>query len=539
MIRISNVKIPVEKILSQKEEIQISEIKKVLINKFKILEEDIEKIRLIKRSLDARKKENMFYIYTVDVAVSHEKLYVGKNDIIKKPKNKYVALKTGTQELKTRPIVVGMGPAGLFCALELAKAGYAPLVLERGEEVDARVKTVEEFWNGGELQEESNVQFGEGGAGTFSDGKLNTLVKDTSGRHKKVLDTFLSCGAPTDISYLNKPHIGTDKLREVVKNMRKEILRLGGEVRFQGKVTDIQIENGAVTAVVINEKERIACEVLVMAIGHSARDTFSMMYSKEVEMEAKSFAMGIRIEHPQEVIGKSQYGALYKELPAADYKVTHQASNGRGVYSFCMCPGGFVVNASSEKGRIAINGMSHYDRSEINGNSAIIVTVTPEDFQENHPLAGVAFQQKWETLAYKEGKGSIPVQRFGDFKKGQTTTELGKISPNIKGSYTLGNLKNCLPDYVSQSLIEAIESFEKKIKGFSDEDALLSGIESRTSSPVRIIRKEETLESNIKGLYPCGEGAGYAGGIISAGMDGIKVFERIGEKYGLPGTIEK
>lgn len=527
MIRISNIKISAEQLKTDTKEEQINQIKKILVTKYHMKEETISKIKLIKRSLDARRKKDIHYLYSIDVQVKKEAHYLGKPNVSKPPKKSYQIPEFGQKSLLHRPIIVGMGPAGLFCGLELAKAGYCPLILERGEDVDNRVKSVESFWKGEKLKLESNVQFGEGGAGTFSDGKLNTLVKDPFCRHERVLKTFVSFGAPDEITYIKKPHIGTDRLRQVVKDIREEIIRLGGEVRFQSKVTNLSTKEGKLDAVVVNEKETIPCEVLVLAIGHSARDTFEMIFHQNIKMEAKSFAMGVRVEHSQDMIGKAQYGSLYNILPSADYKLVHQCKNGRGVYSFCMCPGGFVVNASSEQNRLAVNGMSNYKRDEDNANSALIVTVTPDDFEGNDCMAGVEFQRKWESLAYQEGNGIVPVQRFADFKENKKTEQLGNILPNIKGEYSLSNLRNCLPSFVSESLIEGMEAFEKKIPGFSNEDTMLSGVETRTSSPVRIVRDETTLESNQKGIYPCGEGAGYAGGIVSAAMDGIKVFEKI------------
>lgn len=531
MIRISNIKVPAEKVMLKSE----SEVEKVLITylikKYNMKESEIERIKKIKQSLDARKKGELHYIYTLDVRVVKETRFLNKPNVTITPKDSYVFPKMGTKELKYPPVIIGMGPAGLFCGLMLARAGYRPIILERGEDMDSRVKTVETFWRESKLCDDSNVQFGEGGAGTFSDGKLNTLVKDPFGRHKMVLDILIAFGAPEEIGYLNKPHIGTDHLRQVVKNMREEILRLGGEVRFGAKVTDIVVKDHLLTGAVINEAETIPCEVLILAIGHSARDTFSMLNKRELSMEAKAFAIGVRMEHLQKMIGMEQYGPLYDKLPAADYKLTHTASKGRGVYSFCMCPGGFVVNASSEQGGLAVNGMSNYDRKEENANSAIIVSVNPEDFEGSGPLAGVEFQRKWEQLAYKEGNGTVPVQRLGDFKEDKTTAAFGKIKPGTKGSSQMANLRNCLPEYITESLLEAMEEFGKKIKGFADEDAILSGVETRTSSPVRIIRDKETLESSQKGIYPCGEGAGYAGGIVSAAMDGIKIYEKITSLY--------
>lgn len=427
-------------------------------------------------------------------------------------------------------MVVGTGPAGLFAAWLLAKHGYQPLVIERGYEVNKRIQAVEHFWKTNELDPVSNVQFGEGGAGTFSDGKLNTMVKDMANRYRLVMETFVHHGAPSEILYLNKPHIGTDKLRTVVGSMRKEIIRLGGEVRFGTQLTDLQIEEGQLRAIELNHRELMPCKLLIPAIGHSARDTFEMFLKRGLELSPKPFAIGVRIEHKQSMISKAQYGKDYIHLPAADYKLTHQTTKGRGVYSFCMCPGGFVVNASSEKGYLAVNGMSNYGRDEENANSAIVVTVQPEDFGANHPLSGMEFQRKWEKAAYEAGKGLIPVQLFGDLLSGRDSVTIGGIRPNLKGDYRLSNLTGCLPEEVLEALKEGILAFDRKIKGFADEEAVLSGVESRTSSPVRIHRNE-AFESNIKGIYPCGEGAGYAGGITSAAIDGIKVFEAIASKY--------
>lgn len=531
MIRISNIKVPLTELKSQTEDGQITAIKKVLLSKYRIKTEDILELKIKKRSLDARKKQEIHYNYSVELRVKQENLCLSRPNVTKVQQAGYTLPVFGGRRFDNRPVIVGMGPAGLFCGLELARAGYCPLLLERGEAVEKRIESVENFWSEGKLNDESNVQFGEGGAGTFSDGKLNTLVKDPFGRHQRVLDDFVTFGAPSEISYVNKPHIGTDRLREVVKNIRREIIRLGGEVRFETKVTELLIEDSRIKAVVVNGGEVIPCEALVLAIGHSARDTFSMLHRHQLTMQPKSFAVGLRIEHPQEMIGRGQYGEWYKKLPAADYKLTHACKNGRGVYSFCMCPGGFVVNASSEAGRLAVNGMSNYDRSEANANSALIVTVTPEDYGTDDCLAGVEFQRKWESLAFQAGKGLVPVQRFADFQANKVSLGLGGITPNIRGGYQLANLRDCLPAYISESLIEGIEAFERKIQGFGSQDALLSGVETRTSSPVRIVREETSFESNRKGIYPCGEGAGYAGGIISAAMDGIRVFEKIASAY--------
>lgn len=525
MIKINQLKLSIE---HSKESLEDKIAKTLKIPKEQILHYDIAK-----RSIDARKKNEILYIYSIEVEVANEKKIVDRcknQNVVLTKKTVYQTIKDGTQSMKHRPVVVGTGPAGIFCALKLAEDGFKPIVIERGEDVDKRVETVNTFWKENKLNNESNVQFGEGGAGTFSDGKLNTLVKDVTGRNTEVLRMFVEHGAPTEILYLNKPHIGTDRLRGVVKAMRNRIIQLGGEVRFETKLTDIQFEKEQVTSIEVNGKETIPCDVLVLAIGHSARDTFEMLYTKKFDIKSKPFAIGVRMEHPQEIISKSQYGDSYTKLPAADYKVTHQTSNGRGVYSFCMCPGGFVVNASSESDRLVVNGMSNYDRDEKNANSAIIVTVNPEDFDEDSPLAGMEFQRKWERLAYEEGKGKVPVQLFGDFEANRPSTELGSMTPNLKGEYTLGNVRNCLPDYVCESIIEGVHAFDKKIRGFSKADAIMLGVESRTSSPIKMIRNE-AFEANIAGVYPCGEGAGYAGGITSAAMDGIKVYEMIVHKY--------
>ena len=491
-----------------------------------------------KRSIDARKKQELHFVYAIDVALPDKEeqriLAKSKGKLVLAPKEEYTFVPSGTKPLNNRPVVIGAGPAGLFCAYFLAKHGYAPIVVERGEPMEERIKRVEEFWAGGALNPESNVQFGEGGAGTFSDGKLNTMVKDPSGRIRKVLEVFVEHGAPEEILYLNKPHIGTDNLRHVIVSMRKQMIEWGAEFRFSSKVTDLIVEEEKrVKGIEINGSTIVESQIVVAALGHSARDTFEMLVHKPLVMENKAFAIGVRIEHPQEMIGRSQYGEAYTELPAADYKLTHQCENGRGVYSFCMCPGGFVVNASSEEGRTVVNGMSNHDRAEKNANSALIVTVTPEDFKEegfSGPLAGMQFQRKWEEAAFKEGNGKIPVQLFGDLLREQKSVTIGEIVPNTKGDYAFAELNNCLPDYVVESLKEGILAFDKKIPSYAREDAVLLGVETRTSSPVRMVRGED-YQAEIKGFYPCGEGAGYAGGITSAAVDGIKVFEAITSVY--------
>ena len=494
-------------------------------------ESEILEYHMIKKSVDARKKDDICFTYTVDVAVKNEAAWLKKHrnekSVTKAVKTVYIFPKPGEGSLNARPVIAGSGPAGLFCALMLARHGYRPLLIERGEPVEARQKTVQKFWETGILNTESNVQFGEGGAGTFSDGKLNTLVKDKLGRSSEVLRIFAAAGAGGEICYVNKPHIGTDVLAGVVKNIRNEIISLGGEVRFNTKLTGLHIENGALCGITVNDDERIETEVLVLALGHSARDSFEMLKANKLFMTPKAFAVGVRIEHPQPMVNMAQYGSKTDDiLGAADYKLTYQAKNGRSVYTFCMCPGGYVVNASSEEGRTAVNGMSYSDRGSANANSAVIVSVTPKDFEEkdsNDPLSGMYFQQRLEAACYKAAKGRplIPVQLFKDFKNKQVSEAFGDVMPVHRGGHVFADLNTCLPDYVCESLCEGIEAFGGRLQGFDRDDALLSGIETRTSSPVRIERNE-AFESNISGIYPCGEGAGYAGGIMSAAVDGIR-----------------
>lgn len=509
------------------------DLEKEIRNQLKIKDDRKIEYYIAKKSIDARKGD-IKYIYSVNVKINDEKTVLQKNsknkNVIKYEQVRYIPVISGTQIEKSRPIIVGSGPAGLFCTYLLSYYGYRPLMIERGEPVEKRTETVKKFWQDNVLNTESNVQFGEGGAGTFSDGKLNTLVKDKFGRNRFVLETFVKFGAPEEILYINKPHIGTDILCNVVKNMREEIIRLGGDVRFGTCLTDIIICDGKVASIEINNDEILSCDTLILAPGHSSRDTFSMLEKRKVYMEAKAFAVGLRVQHPQTMINLSQYKEEHNRyLPAADYKVTANLSNGRGVYSFCMCPGGYVVNASSEADMIAVNGMSYSDRAGKNANSAIIVTVKPEDFSATGALAGVEFQRQLEANAFREGKGKIPVQLYKDFCNNKSSTCFGEVEPQIMGGYEFGNLRNIFPEYLSQSIIEGMGIFAGKLHGFDREDALFAGVESRTSSPLRIVRNDD-YESNIGGLYPCGEGAGYAGGITSAAMDGIKVFDAIAAK---------
>lgn len=571
MIRINQVKIKTEHTGEQ--------LRKKAAEMLRVPAEQIKELQIVRQSIDARKKPEIFYSYVLEVQVPNEdrvlqalKRKKGSSDQISKiTPVEYRFPESGKQKVEAPIVIVGTGPAGLFCGYYLALHGYRPILLERGEDVDTRKRDVEAFWKGGKLLTNSNVQFGEGGAGTFSDGKLNTLVKDKYGRNHEVLKTFVRFGAKESILYEAKPHIGTDVLSCVVKAMREEIIRLGGEVRFKSQMTDLQIADQKVVSVTINGEETLPCSQLVLAIGHSARDTFSLLYEKGFSMEAKPFAVGFRVEHPQEQINVSQYGMPSPgTLGAAPYKVTARTSTGRGVYSFCMCPGGYVVNASSEEGKLAVNGMSYSGRDGLNANSAIIVSVTPEDYESSHPLAGISFQRSMEEKAYRLAEGKIPVQRYGDFKERvalQETTDAPKIvntekninetntnatnintnaknindtnlkntnisdgyemiMPQCKGDYAWADLTGILPKECNLAFVEGMESFGRQIPDFNAPEVILSGVESRTSSPVRIVRNEE-LQSVIGGVYPCGEGAGYAGGITSAAMDGLKVAEAI------------
>lgn len=518
------------------------ELVKKLAGQLRVQPKDIREMQLLHKSLDARKKPDLYYTYTVAFTCPDEEQVLRKN---RKDKNLSIFVPQPSlwertcevrqeEETGERIVIVGSGPAGLMCAYFLAQCGKKPLIIERGGSMWERVDKVSKFWEQGELDEETNVSFGEGGAGTFSDGKLNTGVKDKTGKKAFVLDAFVKHGAPEEIRYLAKPHIGTDKLRNVILSMRETIEELGGTYRFHTRFTGFCQENpGSVRVSGIRvcnengEEEVIPCDRCVLAIGHSARDTFEVLKDAGIPMQQKPFAVGVRVEHPQKKINKIQYGIDDTRLPAADYKLTGRTSDDRGVYSFCMCPGGYVVNASTEAGMTAINGMSNHARDSARANSAIIVTVDERDFESTDVLAGVAFQRELERRTFEEGHGKIPVQRLGDFARNQATESLEGMCPSTKGRFVPANVKKILPPFVADGIMEGMRQFGRKIKGFDDEDTLILGTETRTSSPVRIVRDASLESEGMKGLYPCGEGAGYAGGIMSAAMDGLRVAVQI------------
>ncbi|WP_081674155.1 5-formyltetrahydrofolate cyclo-ligase [Butyrivibrio sp. VCD2006] len=516
----------------------------------------ISEVIIRKHSIDARKKPEIFDVFVVDILLEKR---ISEEAVIKKSGCKTAALvsekkyrfpnnRKEDEELKRdhgmtprRPIIIGSGPAGLFCAYELAKAGYCPIVLERGMDIDKRHDAVSAFWKGGELMPKGNVQFGEGGAGTFSDGKLNTMVKDKKGLGYECLNIFYEFGADEDILYESKPHIGTDVLRKVIKNIRNEIIRLGGSFYFETKVTELIVSDGSIKGVKCEDGKTFSSDVVVLAIGHSARDTFYALKDQGLDMEPKAFAVGLRVEHPQALINKSQYGIENpKSLPPSPYKVTARSSDGRGVYSFCMCPGGYVVNASSEDNRLCVNGMSYSGRDGKNANSAIVVSVEPKDFGGSDVLSGVEFQRRLEEKAYEVGDGKVPVEYFDDFKSAvlkepvKSKKKENRNTPCIKGLWQFAPVHEILPDDINNSIVQGMEQFGRMIKGFDNDEVIFSGVEARTSSPVRINRDDELEAIGIKGLYPCGEGAGYAGGITSAAMDGIRVAEQIAIHYRSP-----
>lgn len=526
MLRITGIRLGLDE--SEKE------LRKKIAARLEVGEKDIIGLQISRKSIDARRK-NVSFVYTVDVAVRNEGKVLarcGDRSVAIAPNLEYRYVQPGEEKLTHRPVIVGTGPSSLFAGLILSQMGYRPLLLERGEDVDSRQKKVQRFWNEGSLDEESNVQFGEGGAGTFSDGKLTTLIRDP--RCRKVLDEFVKAGAPGEILYLNKPHVGTDLLVTVIKNIRQAIIANGGEFRFRAKVTDLEIRDGRIAGVVVNGCETIPCEVLLLGIGHSARDTFAMLYRRGVVMTQKPFSIGVRIEHPQALIDAAQYGDFAGDprLGAADYKLAYHSPNGRSAYTFCMCPGGYVIAAASEAGGVVTNGMSEYRRDGKNANSALLVGVGPGDYGSDHPLAGVEFQRRWERLAFRLAGSNYyaPVQLVGDFLLDRPSSQFGAVSPTYRPGVAFVELKNCLPSYVVETLREAFQNFEDRIFGFTMVDAVMTGVETRSSSPVRIVRDENFL-SNVEGLYPIGEGAGYAGGIMSAAVDGIRAAEKVAERH--------
>ena len=562
MIRISQLKLPCG---HSRQDLE-GKVRKVL----RLKEGEPLRIEIRRHSVDARKKPQLFDIYTVDVDLGirpdAEKKRLAKirsKDLSAVQPSVYRFPEAGSEKLEKRPVVIGAGPAGLFCALMLAEHGYRPILLERGRSIEKRSRDIEKYWETGVLDPSSNIQFGEGGAGTFSDGKLNTQINDKTGRSAEVLRIFVEAGAPEDILYEGKPHIGTDKLRVVIPAIRERIIAAGGEVRFEAQVTDLVIRDGAVRAVILQSGESVESDLVILAPGHSARDTIRTLYEKGIPMQQKDFAVGLRVSHPQSLIDRSQYGVYKKEemkklgLSAASYKLTARASSGRGVYSFCMCPGGYIVDASSEPGRIAVNGMSEHARDSGRANSAIVCTVGTEEFGGTHPLQGMQFQQELEEKAFRLGNGAVPVQRYqalrdrflraerpGEYA-GENTDRDSSGTPAdeflkaedlcIRGRWSEADLSDLLPRALTRDFIEGMEYFDRKIEGFAGPEAFCAGLETRTSSPVRIPRGED-LQAQIKGLYPCGEGAGYAGGIMSAAMDGIRVAEAVRKRYCVPGT---
>ena len=523
MLRLTELKLP----LGHSEAALTAAIAK----KLRIPPGELGRFKVVRRGQDARKKPAILYVYTIDVEVADETALLArlKDPHVKPAPDTEYRFVTKAPERFMRPLVIGAGPCGLFAALILAQMGFRPIILERGKVVRERTKDTWALWRKNILTPESNVQFGEGGAGTFSDGKLYSQIKDPRHLGRKVMTEFVKAGAPEEILTEAHPHIGTFRLVTMVESIRATIEGLGGEYRFQSKVTDLLIADGQIKGVQLASGEEIASDHVVLAVGHSARDVFEMLHKRGVAMEAKPFSIGFRIEHPQSLIDKARFGGSRQELGAAEYRLVHHASNGRSVYSFCMCPGGTVVAAASEPGRVVTNGMSQYSRNERNANAGIVVGITPKEDYPGGVLAGMQLQRHWEERAFAAGGGTYaaPAQLVGDFIKGRASTALGSVVPSYKPGVTPTDLSTCLPDYAIAAIREALVAFGREIKGFDMEDAVLTGVETRTSSPVRITRGEDFQSSNVRGLYPAGEGAGFAGGILSAGVDGIKVAEAV------------
>jgi uncharacterized protein len=533
MIRITELRLPIEH--------APEELEAAILKRLGISSKDLVDFIVFKRSYDARKNIALAFIYTIDVSVKNEEAILTKfghdQHVRPSPDTSYHFVTQANSQsdnpLSERPVVIGFGPCGIFAALVLAQMGFKPIVLERGKQVRERTQDTWGLWRKNVLNPESNVQFGEGGAGTFSDGKLYSQIKDPKFYGRKVIQEFIKAGAPEEIAYVAKPHIGTFRLVGVVEKMRQEIISLGGEVRFQQKVIGFEIKDGEMAGIHLESGEKLVARHVIIALGHSARDTFKALHEAGVYIEPKPFSVGFRIEHPQSLIDRARLGphAGNPLIGAADYKLVHHAKNGRAVYSFCMCPGGTVVAATSEENRVVTNGMSQYSRNERNANAGIVVNVDPEDYggSAENPLAGIDFQRALESKAFDLGGRNYeaPGQLVGDFIAGQTSTEFGKVIPSYKPGVHLADLAQALPDFVIEAMREALPAFEKKIKGFAMHDAVLTGVETRTSSPLRITRGNNYQSLNVKGLYPAGEGAGYAGGILSAGVDGIKVAEAL------------
>lgn len=526
MIRLTELRLPLDH--------SAEALKTAISARLGIAGTDLIDYTIFKRGYDARKRDAIILVYTLDLSVAHEAELLQRlakdPHISVSPDTSYHFVSQAPQTLPHRPLVIGFGPCGMMAGLVLAQMGFQPIILERGKKVRERTKDTWGLWRKGVLNPESNVQFGEGGAGTFSDGKLYSQIKDPKHYGRKVLTEFVKAGAPAEILYVSKPHIGTFRLVKMVENIRAQIEALGGEIRFQQQVTDVLIEQRQIRGVILASGEELRSDHVILALGHSARDTFNMLFEREVFMEAKPFSVGFRIEHPQSLIDQARFGkqAGNELLGAADYKLVHHANNGRSVYSFCMCPGGQVVAATSEEKRVVTNGMSQYSRAERNANAGIVVGIAPEDYPGN-VLAGLDFQRKWESRAFELGGESYqaPAQLVGDFLKNLPSKHLGEVEPSYQPGVHLTDLATSLPDYAIHAIREALPAFEKQIKGFSRYDAVLTGVETRTSSPIRISRGQDFQSLNVQGLYPAGEGAGYAGGILSAGVDGIRVAEAV------------